>query len=152
MTQKDLKDLIKRKFLKNAKKIRGKFPPISETVEGIVRTWKIKSVHTIKNKKGLFLITIKDPSSTPKMRYFLASILASQSSDLLVLLAREEAINEGLKLIQYSIPPESFNVSLLSLKELFDGDKLEDDIKNLENFRTAYRKKLERVKKISTNT
>ncbi|MHA1803512.1 MAG: hypothetical protein ACTSU4_03135 [Promethearchaeota archaeon] len=132
--------------------MRGKFPPISEIKEGIVKTWKIKSVHAIKSKKGVYLFTLKDPSNTPKTRYFLAIILASQSSDLLVLLAREEAIEKGLKLIQYSIPLESFRVSLLSLKEIVAGeDEIEDLIKYLEKFRKVYRKKLERVKKISTS-
>ena len=99
----------------------------------------------------MFLFTVKNYDKVPKIRYFLAMQLASQSSDLLVALSRDFAIKNDLKLIQYSIYPKSTRTNLLSLKELKEVEDIEKSIGILQDFREDYKKKIVKIKNLVEN-
>ena len=98
--------------------------------------------------KYLYLIVAKNYSKKPNFRYFLAINLSSQSSDLLVNLARDYAIKHNLKLIQYSILRKTYRISLLSLKEIVSIEEYTNSIKILNNFRIEFRKNLVKIKNL----
>ncbi len=79
---------------------------------------------------------------------FLAILLASQSSDLLVSLAKEFSKKNGLKLIQFSLHPQHFRVGLFSLKEMHDKNNISEVVNLLKEFRIIYRKDLENLGKL----
>jgi hypothetical protein len=114
-----LKKYIVKEVIPNSIKLKGKFAPISEIVANIPKILSIKSIHKLNDVyKDFYLIIVKNYLKQPKERYFLAIVLATQSSDLLVILAKDYAKTNELKLIQYNIIPKSIRTSLLSLKEL----------------------------------
>jgi len=148
-TKEKLKSYLKKEILKNAKRIKNKYPPISEKVNGISKSLKIKNIYELKGNLNKFiLITTKNYAKNPRYRYFLAIILASQSSDLLVNLAKEFSKQNRLKLIQFSLHPQHFRVGLFSLKELRNKDKISEIVNLLKEFRIIYRKDLEKLAKI----
>ncbi|MFX1256892.1 MAG: hypothetical protein ACFFAN_03455 [Promethearchaeota archaeon] len=150
-TQKTLKFYIKNKVIKEAERLRGKFAPFSELVDNIPKTLAIKEIYNLKEHKYLFLIIVKNYSRQLKLRYFLAIVLASQSSDLLVEFAKKFANKKNLKLIQYSIFPENFRISLLSLKEINKFDDYSSLIELLTDFRKKFRNKLLKIKYLLEN-
>ena len=77
--------------------------------------------------------------------------LANNSSDLLVQLAKEFALKNGLKLIQYSINPKTLRIQLLSMKEIKDPKDYSNSIEVLKAFRKEFREKLVRLKKLVEN-
>jgi hypothetical protein len=145
----NLQNYHKKLILKDAKKIKNKYPPILEKVNGISKALKIKNIHKLKgNLNNFFLITTKNYAKKPKYRYFLAIILASQSSDLLVSLAKEYSKKHKLELIQFSLYPQHFRVGLFSLKEIHDKNNFSEIVNLLKEYRIIYRKNLEKLGKL----
>ncbi len=150
--EKSLKSYIKRELLTGAKRLKNKYPPISENIKGVPKSLKIKKIYELKeNHKNFYLINTKNYSKKPRHRYFLAIMLASQSSDLLVSLAKGFSKEHNLKLIQFSIYPQHFRVSLFSLKELSSTDNFPESINLLIEFRNKHRKELENLKNLIKN-
>jgi len=148
-TKENLQSYLKKEFLKDAKRIKNKYPPISEKVNGISKSLKIKNIYELKgNLNNFIFITTKNYAKNPKYRYFLAILLASQSSDLLVNLAKEFSKKNRLKLIQFSLHPQHFRVGLFSLKELQNKDNVSGVVNLLKEFRIVYRKDLENLGKL----
>ena len=144
-----LKSYLKKELLNGAKRVKNKYPPISEKVDGISKSLNIRTIHELRgNLNNFFLFTTKNYSKNPRHRYFLAIILASQSSDLLVNLAKEFSKRNRLKLIQFSLHPQHSRVGLLSLKELRNKDKISETVNLLKEFRIMYRKDLEKLGKL----
>lgn len=151
--QKSLMSYIQKEIIKNLKKIKGKFPPLSEIVDRTTKILPIKAVYDLSSiHKNFYLFIIKNYSKQPKRRYFLAITLAFQSSDLLVSLARDYIRdNKELKLIQYSIHPVHHRVNLLLMKELTKIKDYEDSIELLIPMRQSFRKKLDKIKTFLEN-
>ena len=148
-TKENLQSYLKKEIIKDAKRIKKKFPPISEKINGISKSLKIKNIYELKGKFNNFIfITTKNYAKKPKNRYFLAIILASQSSDLLVNLAKEFSKINKLKLIQFSLYPQHFRVGLFSLKEILDKNNFSETVNLLKEFRILYRKDLEKLRKL----
>ena len=150
--EKSLKSYLKRELLTGAKRLKNKYPPISENIKGVSKALKIKKIYELKeNHKNFYLISTKNYSKKPRYKHFLAILLASQSSDLLVNLAKGFSKEHNLKLIQFSVYPQHFRVSLFSLKELNGADNLSKSINLLKEFRNKYRKELENFKNLVKN-
>jgi len=144
---KELKMFIERNIIKNMKKVRGKHAPIVEIVENTSYELSVKSIYDLRPKfKNFFLFIAENYSKQPKFRFFIAIILANNSSDLLVILARDYAIKNKLKLIQYSIFPKNLRIQLLSIKEVKHIDNFTNLIEILKGFRQIFRNKLVKLK------
>ncbi len=143
----NLQSYLKKEILKDAKRIKNKYPPISEKVDGISKSLKIKNIYELKgNFNNFIFITTKNYAKNPRYRYFLAVLLASQSSDLLVSLANEFAQKNALKLVQYAINPKQLRVSLISLKEIESIEDYSFSVELLKEFRTFFRNMLGKIK------
>jgi hypothetical protein len=152
LNQNDLKSFIKNSINKKIKKIRGKHPPIAEVVNNIPKSLKIKKIYDLaKESKYCFLIIVKNYIKRPKLRYFLAISLANNSSDLLVQLAREFAIKNNFKLIQYSIFPKNSRIQLLLIKEIKMIMDYTQSLANLNNYRKKFRIKLAKINNLVEN-
>jgi len=148
-TKENLQRYLKNEILKDAKRIKNKYPPISEKINGISKSLKIKNIYELKgNLNNFIVIATKNYAKNPRNRYFLAILLASQSSDLLVSLAKEFSKQNRLKLIQFSLHPQLFRVGLFSLKEIHDKNSISEGINLLKEFRIKYRKDLEKLRKL----
>ncbi len=148
-TKEKLQRYLKKEILKDAKRIKNKYPPISEKINGISKSLKIKNIYELKgNLNNFIVIATKNYAKNPRNRYFLAILLASQSSDLLVSLAKEFSKQNRLKLIQFSLHPQLFRVGLFSLKEIHDKNSISEGINLLKEFIIKYRKDLEKLRKL----
>ena len=98
--------------------------------------------------KNFYLFVIKNYSKHPKKRYYLAVILASQSSDLLVKLAQDFAQSNSLKLIQYAIHPKLSRISLISLREIKKIDDYPHSVNILTEFRKNFLDNLIKIKNL----
>ena len=128
-------------------KVGGKHNPISEIVKNQKRRLKVKEIYNLKRPlKGLYLFTVRNYKKPPKYRYFIALSLAGQSSDFLVYLSKDFALQHQVKLIQYGVYPEHNRVNLLSLKELTEEEDYEDIIRILKKFRKVLKTRQERIK------
>jgi len=146
---KDLKDFIEKKAVKNAKRLKGKHFPISEIVDAVPKCLRVKNIYRVEQQfKDIFLIVVKNHHKLPKIRYFLAVQLASQSSDLLARLARNCAVKNDLKLIQYPIYPKTLRINLLALKELDSVQNFSKWIALLENFKNLFNQKLKKLNEL----
>jgi len=140
---KSLKDYINKTILKNAKKIKGRHTPISEMVNNVPKTLKVKDIYRLQGDlKNFYLFVSKSFNGNPKILYFLVVSLASQSSDLLVSLAKNFAKRNNLKLIQYSIFPKTLRINLLLIKELIEIEDFSKSIQILKNFRIVFQNRL----------
>ena len=149
INQEVLKSYLESNVIKSAIKLKGKFAPFSEPVDKTPKTLPIKRIYNLKEQlKNFFLIIVKNYSNQPKVRYFLAIILASQSSDFLVSLAKDYATRNNLKLIQYSIFPKNIRISLLSLKEIRTIEDYLSSIELLKDFKKKFRKTLEKIRNL----
>ena len=120
-TMENLQSYLKKEILKDSQRLKNKYPPISEKVNGISKSLRIKNIYKLKgNLNNFIFIKTKNYTKNPRYRYFLAILLATQSSDLLVSLAKEFSKKNRLKLIQFSLHPQHFRVGLFSLKEICD--------------------------------
>ena len=147
MSQRELNLFLQNQIFKKSNKLKGKFAPFSEMIDNEFKVLKIKEIYDLSETfKNLYFFIMKNYSKYPKERYFLAVLLASQSSDLLVSLANDFAQKNGLKLIQYAINPNQVRISLISLKEI---EKIEDfsfSVDLLKEFRTNFRNMLRKMK------
>ena len=145
----NLQNHLKKEIIKDAKRIKNKYPPISEKVNGITKVLKVKKIYELKgNLNNFILIVTKNYAKNPKFKYFLAILLASQSSDILVNLAKEYSKKNNLKLIQFSLHPQNSRVGLFALKEIESRDNVTEVVKLLKEFRILYRKDLDNFGKI----
>ncbi|MFW9945353.1 MAG: hypothetical protein ACFFDX_00845 [Candidatus Odinarchaeota archaeon] len=144
---------LKTEIIKKAKELKGRYPSISEIVDGTPRILKIKNLYEMKEEfKNFYLIKVKNYNNEPKFRHFLAIILASQSSDFLVSIIKEHVKEIGnIKLIQFSIYPKNFRISLLSLKEIRNKDEFLNSVKILKDLRINFKKKLDNIKNLIEN-
>ncbi|MFW9928427.1 MAG: hypothetical protein ACFFD1_03465 [Candidatus Thorarchaeota archaeon] len=132
----DLKNKIKNDLLSKGNKLRNKYPPISEKGNDGLLIQKVKKIFKLKEDfRNFYLIETKSTNHNKEKRYYLALIIASQSSDLLVKIAQNVIIKESdLRLIQFSFHPEHSRVSLALLKELdelSDFDELKTKLNSL---------------------
>ncbi|MBY8985552.1 MAG: hypothetical protein KGD65_10810 [Candidatus Lokiarchaeota archaeon] len=149
---KDIESFIRYDIINKIKKIKGKHPPIAEIVENKPRALSVKSVHDLNKKlKNFYLITLKNYSKQPKLRYFLTISIANNSSDLLVQLARDIVLKHNLKLIQYSFYPKTLRIQLLCMKEIQKTEDYNNSVKILKSIRKDFREKLGRIKNLIEN-
>lgn len=148
-----LESFLKTEIIKEAKELKGRYPSISEIVDGAPRILKVKNIYEMKEEfKNYYLIRVKNYYNEPKFRHFLAIILASQSSDFLVLITKELIREIGnIKLIQFSIYPKNFRISLLSLKEIRNKDDFLKSVKILKELRINFKKKLNKIQNLIEN-
>ena len=148
-----LESFLKREMVKKAKKLKAKYPSISEIVDGIPKILKIKNFYEMKDGlKNYYLIKVKNYNNDPKFRHFLAINLASQSSDFLASIAKELIKKIGnIKLIQFSVYPKNFRINLLSLKEIRSKDDFLKSVKILKDLRIKFKKKLDKLKNLIEN-
>lgn len=133
--------------ISTSKKLKGRFAPISELIHNVPKSLTIREIYKLKEElKDLYLINVNNYSNKPKIRYFLAVMLASQSSDFLVSLAKDFANKNNLKLIQYSLYPKSLRINLISLKEILNAEDFSSSIKILEVFKKDLRKKIMKIR------
>jgi len=149
----DLKTFISKEVIGKIKKLKNKYPPISERMGATTNLLEIRSFYDLNEEfKHNYFIIVKNHKKKPKIRYFLAVLLASQSSDLLVSLAKDLLVkNPNLKLVQYSIYPKSSRVSLLCLLELIKVEDFPLSIKTLLGIRKHFRKLLDKLKNLIEN-
>ena len=151
MTNKSKFELfIKNTILQEANQLKGKYAPLSEIIDKIPRTLSIKKIYNLTGKlKDYFFIMVRNHKNNPKIRYFIAYKLASQSSDFLVQLAKTFAKEHNLNLIQYSIYPQLIGrISLLSFIEIKSPDEYSKVLEIFELFRNNFRTKMITLKKI----
>jgi hypothetical protein len=145
----ELKKFIEEKIVKIAKKIRGKHSPIAEIVDRKVQSLPVKFIYDLKGTLDHFyLMGVENYSKQPKMRYFLAVSLANSSSDLLVSFAKDYAVKNQLKLLQYCIFLKTLRIQLLSLRELLNIDEFSNIVDILKTFRTQFRETLEKFRNL----
>ena len=150
--QKELKNFLDTKIIKNLKKLKGKRVPISEIVNKKPKVLIMKSIYDLSESlKNFILLYTKNYNKIPKYRYFLAISLANNSSDFLVQLAKDFTSKNDLKLIQYSIFPKTLRIQLLLLKEIKNIEDYSNSIEKLELCRNEFRKKLMKVKNLIEN-
>ena len=135
---------LKANVIKEAKKIKAKHSNISEIVDNTPKTLEMKNIYDLNNRyANTYLMIVRNHAKRPKMRFFLAISLASQSSDLLVNFTRDIIKKEdNIKLIQFSIHPKSMRVNLLALKELTSVENYSSSIELLQDLRKQFRQKL----------
>ena len=150
MTQNDGKEeelgnRIKEKLLKDSRRLKEKYPPLSDIINGTRLTLQINRLYELLGDlRQFYLITIKPKSGN--MKYLICVTLASQSSDFLVSLARKTIKNESsLRLLQFSLIPKHLRVNLLCLKEIEQEDDLQGIIDLLKQVRSRFRKNLEKI-------
>jgi hypothetical protein len=151
-SEKELNLFIESNVIKDIKKIKGKKAPIAEIVDNRLLALPVKSIYNISEQiKNFYFIIVQNHLKRPKLRYFLTISLANNSSDFLVQLAKEIAIKNGLKLIQYSIYPKTLRTQLLSMKEIKNPTDYSNFIEILKTTRKEFREKLVRLDKLVEN-
>ncbi|MHA2120705.1 MAG: hypothetical protein ACW990_05820 [Promethearchaeota archaeon] len=146
---KELKKFIEDRITKNTKKIRGKHSPIAEIGDNKILSLPVKFIFDLRGiLDHFYLIGVKNYSKHPKIRYFLAISLANSSSDLLVSIAKEFAVKNELKLLQYSIFLKTLRIQLLSLKEIKNIDDYRNIVEILKMFRAQFREILDKIRKL----
>lgn len=148
---KDLEVFI-RNLLTDAKKIKSKLPSISKNVKGQQVILEINRIYSFEEHNSSFLLfKVKNYEKKPKYLYFLGKKLVSQSSDLIVMLAKNYALKNELELIQFPLIPKTRRVNLLALKQFENGKRYSLIIELLNTFRKKLQKKMEKIKKIAEN-
>lgn len=143
----DLKEKIKRDLLSKATKLKNKYPPISERSDGKLRVQNIEKIFQLKEDyRNFYLIITKIKDKHKEKKYYLALVVAVQSSDLLAKIARNLISDkENIQLIQFPFHPEHFRVSLAFLRELEEFMDI-DELKNkLNKLRTNFLMKLNNI-------
>jgi hypothetical protein len=143
----ELKEKIKQDLLSKATKLNHKYPPISDRIDDKLRVQKIKKIFQLKEDyQNFYLIITKLKNDNKEKKYYLALIVAVQSSDLLVKIAKKLVLNEEhIHLIQFPFHPKHFRVSLAFLRELEEFMDI-DELKNkLNTLRTKFLMKLNNI-------
>ncbi|MFX1328342.1 MAG: hypothetical protein ACFE91_09370 [Promethearchaeota archaeon] len=152
LSHKNLESFIKNEIIKKFDKVKGKHASISGIVNNVSKSLSIEKIYNLSEKdKYFYLFIAKSYSKTPKLRYFLAISLANNSSDFLVQLAKDLAIKNDLKLIQYSIFPKTLRIQLLLIKEIKEIEDYTNFIKKLKFLRREFRNKLEKIRNLIEN-
>ncbi len=143
----ELKKRIKRDLLSKSTKLHNKYPPISERNDGKLRVQKVEKIFQLKEDyRNFYLLITKLKDNHKEKNYYLALVLAVQSSDLLAKIARNVISDEkDIQLIQFSFHPKHFRVSLallIKLEEFMDIDELKNKLNNL---RTKFLMKLNHI-------
>ncbi len=138
-------------LIRKSQKIKGKFLPISKKEDGNIIQYEVKSIYSLADelRNKLMLFKFKNPEKPPKHKYFLSIVLASQSSDFLVLMCKEMVKKSQMLLIQYPLKPEQYRLSLICLKEL---SSTEDFLKLKQKLIDIYYLLQNRLIKIAENT
>jgi hypothetical protein len=128
----NFKEKIKIELISKGIKLRNKYPPISERINDDILIQKIKKIFQLKEDfKNFYLIITKSKKNHNDIKYNLAILLAAQSSDLLVQIAKIVIQDQkNIRMLQFSIHPKHFRVSLILLKELDELTDI-DEIKQL---------------------
>ncbi|MFW9874936.1 MAG: hypothetical protein ACFFG0_17655 [Candidatus Thorarchaeota archaeon] len=152
ISRNEFHSFIKNEIIKKGKKLKGKHSPISEVIDNVPKSLSVdKIIDLHEKKKNHFLLVVRNYVKHPKFRYFLAVSLANNSSDLLVQIARDYAIKQNLKLIQYSIFPKTLRIQLLLLKEIEKVEDYYNYIEELSVIRKHFRIKLVKIKDLLEN-
>jgi len=143
--EEELGSRIKEKLLKDSHRLKEKYPPLSDFINGTQLTLQINRLYELSGDlRQFFLIIAK--SKDGKLKYLICITLASQSSDFLVSLARKTIKDEtSLRLLQFSLIPKHLRVNLLCLKEIEHEDNLQGSITLLKQVRSRFRKTLENI-------
>jgi hypothetical protein len=146
----NLNTYLKSTLLKGSVKLKYKYPPISELVNDNQKILKVRKILKLREEfKEILFIKVQNYNKTPKNRFFLAILLANQSSDLLVILAKNQNnFMKDFKLIQYPIYPQFHRIGLLCLIEIIDFNQISASLQSLKEFKSLFRKKLETLKNI----
>jgi len=135
---------LKKQVIKSSHKLKGSFLPLSEKVDNQQKTLKIKAIYQITDMSSRFyLLVVKNHSKPPNLRYFLLLSFASQSSDLLVRLAKDLVKKYDLKLAQYQLEKQIPRISLLCLKELKSKGEYGNSLDLLKKIRSIFRKRMD---------
>lgn len=146
----NLKAYLKSTLLKNSIKLKFKYPPISELVRNSEQVLKIRKISRLSEEyKDILILEVKNYIKNPKLRFFFAILLANQSSDFLVILAKN-LINfkDKFRLIQYPIYPQFHRIGLLCLIEIEDITQIPSLLQSLKEFKMIFRRKLDNLKNI----
>ena len=145
--KKELKKQVKALILIDAKRLKEKYGTISENIKGVQKILTIKEIYQLNKLKDFFLITVSDSSTSPKIQYFLSIMLASQSSDFLVNIAKSIIKQEktGFRLIQFLLHPKSLRTNLLCLLDLNDPKELDTLIEKLEKVRKLFKERIDNL-------
>ena len=151
MNKKNFNDFTE-ELIAKAKKFKGQYPPISEAVNNEIKLLKIKNIYKIEEKSViLYLFKIKNYTKNSKYRYFIGNVIASQSSDLLVNLAKNYAINNSIKLIQFCLHPNTHRINLLSLIELKTVELYPEILDHFSKLNIKFKEKLKNLNNILEN-
>ncbi|MFX1503062.1 MAG: hypothetical protein ACFFDH_19025 [Promethearchaeota archaeon] len=151
-TRINLKSFVKNEIVKDIRKIRGKHAPISEIIHNTSKILIVDKIYDLKDKnKNFFLFIVKNYTKIPKFRYFLAISLANNSSDFLVQIAKDYAIKNSLRLIQYSIFPKMLRIQLLLIKEISQFEDYNKFLEKLKLIRSKFQIKLDKIKNLVEN-
>ncbi|MFX1453917.1 MAG: hypothetical protein ACFFDB_00945 [Promethearchaeota archaeon] len=141
-----LDSFIKKTVIDKTKKLKGKHSPIAQIVDNKPQSLPVVAIYDLnRTLKNFFLIILKNYAKKPKLRYFLTISIANNSSDFLVVLAREFALKHNLKLIQYSIYPKTLRTQLLCMKEIENQEDYDNSVKILKSIYTEFREKLKNL-------
>ncbi|MFW9784953.1 MAG: hypothetical protein ACFFFB_21915 [Candidatus Heimdallarchaeota archaeon] len=145
-----LDSYLNSEVIKNAKRLKNRYPPISEMVDGARKVLKVQDLYELsKQYRNFYIIKVRNYQDNPKVRYFLANILASQSSDFLVIIAKDYIKDkDNIKLIQFSIHPKNLRISLLALYEIKNQDEFSNSIELLRDLRNIFRKRIANIKNL----
>ncbi|MFW9938040.1 MAG: hypothetical protein ACFFD5_10355 [Candidatus Thorarchaeota archaeon] len=145
-----LENLLKDIFKNKLQRLKNKYPPISELINNQSKILEVKNIYKIKNEeKHFFLIETRNYFKKPKLRYFIGINLASQSSDLLVGLAKDfMRANDNLKLIQFSLYPKTNRVNLIVFKELKSIESVSNSMEILKEIRKEFRKRITNLRNL----
>ncbi len=130
-------EFIKTYELRN-NRLKGRFLPILENIRKKRHNYKVKAIYSLEDelKDRFYLLKFINPENKPKYLYFISFILAHQSSDLLVFIARDLVKRVNLLLIQYPLKAKQFRLSLICLKEIKNKD---DFFKTKEIIKEVYK-------------
>ncbi len=143
-------EFIKTYELRN-NRLKGRFLPILENIRKKRHNYKVKAIYSLEDelKDRFYLLKFINPENKPKYLYFISFILAHQSSDLLVFIARDLVKRVNLLLIQYPLKAKQFRLSLICLKEIKNKD---DFFKTKEIIKEVYKELKYKLIKISEIT
>jgi len=146
--EKELGTRIKEKLLRDSRRLKERYPPLSDIINGTQLTLQINRLYELSGDLRHFYIMIakSKKSKNGNLKYLICITLASQSSDFLVSLARTTIKDEtSLRLLQFSLIPKHLRLNLLCLKEIENEDDLQGIIDLLKQVRIRFRKTLEKI-------
>ncbi len=136
----NISEIIKKELIPKGTKLKYKYPSISERLNGNIIIQKIKNIYQLKDEfKNFFLIITKEKKKQKRNKYYLAILLATQSSDLLVKIAKKIIQEQkNIRILQFSIHPKHFRVSLILLIELDEFTGINETKELLKKLRSNF--------------